>query len=141
MSKLTSTQAADKLIRNLGAATESIRQGVDSVKESPMEKAAQNPEAFLAGVNRSVTNGKWQAGLRRVSLDQWKQLFKEKGIPRIASGAQAARSKIISFYDEFLPYLDRGVEQVKAMPNATLEDNIARSTAMIRYNAQFKRSN
>ena len=140
MPKLTSSQAADKQIKNLSGSVEQIRIGVDRVTESPMEKAAANVDGYLAGVQRAVTNGKFQAGLRRVSLEEWKEKFKTKGIPRIASGAQASRGKLVKFYDEFFPFLDSAQREVNAMPKVTLEDSIARASAMIRKVATFKRA-
>ena len=62
------------------------------------------------------------------------------GIPRIAQGAQAKQGKMQSFMTDFLPYLQQGVSRVEGMPSVTLEDNINRAVAMIRHNAQFKRS-
>jgi hypothetical protein len=75
----------------------------------------------------------------RVSLADWQNSYINIGVPRVAQGAQAKQSKVLAFHEEFLPFLKRGVDQIDAMPSTTIEDGIARATAMIRYNAKFKR--
>ena len=140
MPKLSPTAAADKQIRNLSGSTAQIRDGVNAVTESPMEKAAANSAGYLAGIQRAVETGKWQASLRRVDLATWKKNFTEKGIPRIASGAQAARPKLIAFYNEFFPFLDTVEREIAAMPKVTLQDSINRATAAITKIAGFQRA-
>lgn len=139
MARLTPKQAAEKQVRNLSNSVEDIRRGVDAVTESPMEKAAANSQGYLAGIQRAVQSGKWQAGLRRVTLQTWKENFKSKGIPRIAQGAQAAQAKLEAFYSDFFPFLDTAAADVNKMPKVTLEDSINRASAMIRKIAAYKR--
>ena len=140
MPKLNPTQAADKQVRNLSGSTAQIRDGVNAVTESPMEKAAANEAGYLAGVQRAVESGKWAASLRRVDLATWKKNFLEKGIPRIASGAQAAKPKLVAFYTEFFPFLDTVERQIAQMPKVTLQDSINRATAAITKIAGFTRT-
>lgn len=129
---------AQKWAQNLGASTESIRQGVQAVTESPMEKAARNVDGWVAGVNRS--RDKFQAGLRRRTLGDWQSSMIEKGIPRVSTGATAAQPKMQAFMAEFLPHVERVAQQVRSMPKGGIDNGIARATAQIRGNAQFRRS-
>ncbi len=62
------------------------------------------------------------------------------GIPRVAQGAQAKQQKFTAFLDQFLPYLQSGLQTIDKMPSTTVEDGVARASAMIRYNAKFKRT-
>lgn len=128
----------DKWANNLSASTESIRAGVQAVTVSPTEKAAAKADDWVAGVTRSKE--KFQRGLRRVSNADWQNAMIEKGLPRVASGAQAAKPKMESFMREFLPHVDRVAQQVRAMPKGGIENGIARATAQIRGNATFRRS-
>lgn len=131
---------AEKWQRNLSGAQESIRAGVNAVDESPTAKAAARAEAMVAGVQRAVSDGKWQRGLQRVSLQDWKQSMLEKGIPRIASGAATAVPKVQEFLQEFLPFIEQGMQRINASnPRGDLEQNIARATALMRHNSQFRR--
>lgn len=140
MAKLTPVQAADKLIRRLSAATTDIRAGIESVKENPMEKAAASEDKMRAGVNEAIDSGKWKRGLLRVTLPEWKKAMLEKGVPRIAAGAEASRGKIEAFYAEFLPYVETVQAEIAKMPDVTLEDSIARAVHSMRRFAEFERT-
>lgn len=129
---------AQKWASNTAASTESVRAGVMAVTVSPTEKAAANADGWVNGVARS--REKFQRGLRRVGLGDWQQATIEKGVPRIATGAQAAQPKMESFMREFLPHVERVAQQVRAMPKGGLDNGIARATAQIRGNATFRRT-
>lgn len=139
MARVTPQQAAEKWSRRLGASGQDIQTGVQQVTQSPMQLAAANQQGYIMGVQEAVNSGKWQAGLQRVSLPQWQQAMIQKGIPRIASGAQQGIPKMQEFMTQFLPYLDQGVAQVRQMPKTSVQDGIARATAMILHNAAFRR--
>jgi hypothetical protein len=66
--------------------------------------------------------------------------MKDKGVQRVASGAQTAQPKMAAFMTEFLPVAESVSQQTKAMPKMTLEDSIARSTVAIRAFAEFGKS-
>lgn len=138
MPHLNPQQVAAKWTRNLSAAGESIRQGVMAVTESPTAKAAQAQDRFLAGVQASVASGKWQRGLQRVTLEDWRQSMLEKGLNRIATGAAAAEGKMTSFMTEWLPFEERVVSALP--PRGTLEQNIQRAVEVMQKNAAFRRS-
>ena len=140
MPKLTPQQAAQKQVRNLSNAIEDVRRGVEAVTESPTEKAAGSEDAYMAGIQRAVTSGKWARGLRRVSLQDWKTAFINKGLNRIAPGAQAAQGKVENFYRDFFPFLQEAQNEIDTMPKATLEDSIQRMTTFIRRVASYQRS-
>lgn len=137
---IASAQAlAQKWAKNLGGSGESIRRGVEAVTVSPTQKAAARSDAYLAGVQRAVADGKYQAGLRRVTLQDWQQSMLQKGINRIASGANAAVGKMESFLSEFLPHVEAGQRMLESMPRGDLSSNIGRAVAMMEWNAKFKR--
>lgn len=139
MAKVTATEFGEKWARRLSGSTEDIRTGLGKVTESPTAKAAGKQEKMLANLSAAVRSGKWANGLKRVSLEEWKRAAIDKGVPRIASGAAAAESKMADFGAELLPHIDRGVESIKAMPDVTIEDSIARMNAFIRHMAKFTR--
>lgn len=129
---------ANKWSQNLGAATESIKQGVQAVTVAPTQSAAAKVDDWVNGVGRA--RDKYVAGLRRVSLADWQGAMIDKGVPRVASGATQAIPKMQQFMTEFLPHVERIAQQVRAMPKGGLENGIARATAQIRGNATFRRS-
>lgn len=139
MASQNAAAVTQKWLRNLGGATESYKQGIASVTESPMEKAANAKDAWVAGVNRARENGKYEAGLRRVSLQSWQQSATIKGAARLADGAQQAKGKMESFLRDFLPFVAENQRKIADMPRGTLEQNIARAAEMMRLNATFRR--
>ena len=132
-------EIARKWQRNLSGSVESIRSGVQDVTVSPTEKAASRADQYLIGVQSAVDSGRYQRGLRSVTLEQWKQAMLDKGVPRIASGAAAGAPKFQEFMQEFLPYVESGQRMLDNMPRGSLQENIARSTAMIEHLANFRR--
>lgn len=135
--RATSASATAKWVQNLSAATERMQSGAMGVTKAPGQAAAQAADKWLARVTQS--KAKFAANVGRVSLQDWQNAYVNIGIPRVAQGAQAKQSKVTAFMDSFLPYLSRGVATIDQMPNVTLEDGIARATAMIRYNSKFQR--
>jgi hypothetical protein len=101
----------------------------------------QPPVRSSSTFSRFTANAdKWATNVGRVSLDEWRTATLNKGIPRVASGAQQAIPKMQSFMAEFLPHVERVAQQVRSMPKGGIENSIARATAQIRGNAAFKRS-
>lgn len=135
-SRLTPDQIAAKWQRNSAAAGESIRAGVQAVQVSPMAQAAARQDAYLAGVQRAVSEGRWQAGLQRRSLQDWQQAVITKGIPRHAQGVSGATPKVTAFFSQFLPHIQQVVASLP--PRGSLEENLARANQMARGLAQFK---
>lgn len=140
MAKLTATEFQEKHARRLKAAVEDVRKGIDRVTEAPTAKAAAKQDKMLANLTRAVTDGKWAAGLKRVSLEEWKRKARDIGVNRIAAGIDGAKEKVVAFAEELLPHIDRGQEKIKTMPDVTLDDNINRMTTFVRHMSSFKRT-
>lgn len=137
--RVTAEEYADKQARRLKAATEDIRRGVQRVTVSPTQKAAEAQDKMIARLTESVQSGKWAAGLRRVSLEEWKSKMLEKGIQRIPAGIDAAHDKVVAFASDLLAFEDTLLTKIEAMPDLTLEDSIARANAWMRGMSKFKR--
>ncbi|GAI69046.1 unnamed protein product [marine sediment metagenome] len=140
MAKMTAIEFQEKHARRLSAAVDDVRKGIDKVTVNPCELAAAKQSKMLANLTTAVNDGRWAAGLRRVSLDDWKRKARDVGAGRIPAGITAAKAKVIAFAEQLLPHIDAGQEKIKGMPDITLEDNIARMTDFIRHMANFKRS-
>ena len=137
MAKKDPTQVAEKWARNLSGATQDITNGVNAVTTAPGQKAAAAADTWLAKVTAS--KDKWKRNVGRVTLDQWREKMLNVGVQRISQGAQANKDKVSAFMTEFLPYQQRGADQVNTMPKDSLEAGIQRAVAMMRWNAGFKR--
>jgi len=130
---------ADKWSRRLKAAVEDIRAGVEAVTENPCEKAAAKKAKWIARLTSKEVQDKWEAALKRVTLEDWKKAMLEVGVGRIAAGVDAAVDEFRDFMNELLPHIEAGRAKIKAMPDVTLEDNIRRMEAFIRHMAAFRR--
>lgn len=130
-------QATDKWRNNISAATERMTTGAQAVQEAPGLAAARAADKWLARVTAS--KDKFKTNVAAVPLASWQASFINIGIPRVAQGATAKQGKVLAFMNQWLPYLQTGVATIDKMPSVTLEDGVARATAMIRYNAKFKR--
>lgn len=139
MARLSPEQFQEKHNRRLKASIEDMKAGVQRVTEAPTMKAAQKLDKARMNYNAAIDSGKMKRRLEAVGLDEWKRKMVDVGVGRVAAGIDAAKDKVIGFAAEFLPYLDSGVAKIKQMPDATLEDSIARATAMMRHNAKFQR--
>lgn len=139
MPKLTPEKAQEKHARRLIDATGDIEAGVNRVTVSPSAKAADKIDKMKANLIRAFDSGKVERRLRSVSVEDWKSKMVGKGIPNIATGVELAKEKTIKFYSELFPYQDRLINEIKGMPDTTLEQNIARATHMMRGMAKFVR--
>lgn len=132
MAKVTAQEYAEKWKRRLSGAQEDIRRGVSKVTQSPGAQAAQAQDRMLSGVTDAVTSGRWARNVGAVSTEQWKQATLDKGLPRIASGAQAAESKMARVAATLLPAVDAAAAKARAMPKGTIEDSVNRAASFMR---------
>lgn len=126
-----------KWVANLSNATTRMQAGAMRVSVAPGQLAAQAADKWLQRVTAS--KDKYKANSAAVSLQAWQNAYTNIGIPRVSQGAQAKQQKMTDFLASFLPHLQRGLDTIDKMPSTTLEDGIARATAMIRWNAKYKK--
>jgi len=118
-------------------ATARMTAGAQALSVAPGQLAAQASAKWLAKV--TAAQQKFATNVAKVSLQEWQNAYVTTGIPRVSQGAQQKQGKVTAFMDQFLPYLNTGLQVIDKMPSTTLEDGIARATAMIRYNAKFSK--
>ena len=139
MAKLTPEQFAEKHNRRTKAALEDMKAGIENVTVAPTEKAAAKQEKMRQRLLEALESGKWANGLKRVSLEEWKQKMIELGLNRVASGLDANKKKVEEFAAQLLPHIEAGQKLIEKMPDVTLEDSINRMTAFIRHMSKFQR--
>lgn len=137
MAKVTPQEFADKWSRRLGAAGEDIRRGIARTTEAPGIAAAAQQAVMLQNVTAAVSSGKWARRVGAVSLQDWQKSTTEKGIPRIATGAQAAQGKMARVASELLPAVDAAAAMANALPKGTIEDSVNRAATFMREMAKF----
>jgi len=109
-----------------------------AVTTAPGTLAAQSADKWLAKVTAS--KNKFAANSAAVTLQQWQNAYINTGLPRVSQGAQDKQGKYTAAMNQFLPYMAQGLQAIDKMPNNTLEDAIARATAMIRWNSKFTKN-
>lgn len=138
MAKLTPIEFAEKYATRMTNATSDIARGIARVTTSPTKKAAAKKDKMLANLTKAVNDGRWQKGLEKVSLEEWQTKAIEVGVPRIAAGVNAAKSKMEAFASKLIPAQEALMREIDKMPDITLEDKIARSAAWQRGMAKLK---
>lgn len=132
-------QVAQKWANRLNAATTEITNGVNAVVDNPAEQAIAKKQKLVQNFNAAVNDGRWERGLRSVTLQSWKDSMLTKGLPRIGQGATAGQPKMAAFMQALLPYQENLKATVDNMPDLTIEDSVARAGAWIRGMAQFSK--
>lgn len=138
MAKMITKSAADiakKWGRRSVAAVPDAIEGVKAVTESPMEKAIGKKDKMLANVTKAIQNGKWEEGLRKVSLSDWKEKTATKMGERMAGGINAAIGKRQKFDEHNINVINAILPEIEAMPDLTIDDSIARTARMMRHMA------
>lgn len=130
---MNASDIATRWANNLGASTSRIQAGVQAVSVAPGVAAARQKQVWVQNVASAAD--KWASKVSNVSLADWQNATVQKGIPRIASGAQAATSKFENFMTKLIPFINSGLSSLPARGN--LDQNIARSTAWIRHMSTF----
>ena len=136
---MTPEQFADKQARRLKGAIEDMRSGIEGVTEAPSKLAVAKENKFKARLNEAIAQGKWKAGLEKVSLEEWKAKMIDKGLGRVSSGIDSAKDKVVDFASQLLPAVKTATDKIKGMPDVTLEDSIARMTAFTREMSKFRK--
>ena len=139
MARFTAQEFQEKHARRLKGATEDMRRGIDRVTDNPCEKAAAKQDKMLTNLTAAVSSGKWAAGLRRVTLEDWKSKARDIGVNRVAAGIDGAKEKVIAFAEVLLPHIDRGQAKINSMPDITLDDNINRMVEFSRHMSTLSR--
>lgn len=139
MAQKDPASVAKKWASNLGNSTSSITDGVNAVTQSPTASAAKAVDRWSAAMQAQRTKDKFVKGLNAVTLGDWQQAMLTKGVPRVASGAQAATPKMQDFMTKLLPYTAQVSAKVQAMPKLNLNDSIARATTAITEMAKFSK--
>lgn len=119
--------AAQDWVNGISAKTAKATASVQAVTVAPGQAAARQKAVWAQ--NTMAATDKWAANVGRVTLNDWQTAMTEKGIPRMATGASAAQSKMVLVFSQLLPYIASAKQSLP--PRGTFEQNKARATAMM----------
>lgn len=140
MVKLTPSEYAEKWNRRTKGAVSDLIKGVDRTEVTPSAEAIKKKDKLVQNLNQALSDGTWERRLAAYTKEDWKKDMKEKGAARIAGGADSAKSDMQDFGNELLAYESSAQNEIKNMPDLTLEDSKARAVAWIDKMSKFKRS-
>ena len=137
MPKVDAATAAKRWAEGASAASSRYTEGVMSVKTAPGQAAAAKVQKYQLGVQNNVA--KWQARTAAVTLGAWQQAVSEKGASRYSQGVSQAEGKMAAFTTQFFPFLAGVEQQLKAMPDTTLEQRAEKAKQAALMIAKFQR--
>lgn len=140
MKNTNADQVAQKWATNVGNAGQSVKDGVTAVTENPADAAIRQKELLRQRFLEALDSGKWEEGLRRTSLADWKTAMLGKGLSRMQQGAAAAKGKVQAFQSQWLPYIRGAAARIKQMPKGGIANAMARIQANLEAAKAFKRS-
>lgn len=126
---ISAQQMADRYLQSMkaGSTQDRYKQGIDSVTESPMAKAAtqEATDLYLRRIQESVSSGRRQQKLMAVPLQRYKDNAKAKA-DRLASGAQAASAKVVAHFQRYQPIYEQASNAAKNLPKGGINEAQAR---------------
>jgi hypothetical protein len=131
-------EVAQDWAKNLRNARSKIERKVRELSESPTARAARNSDVWQQRVSSADAKKKFEENLRAVSLEDWRNAFINKGLPNMASGADASVDKFANFLSQLLPYTEQVKKEVADMKVLTLDDAIAKVEKVIRKMSEFR---
>jgi hypothetical protein len=120
--------------QNLSSAGPRMQAGAQAVTTSPGQAAAAQQSVWLA--NTTAAANLWAQKVSAVTTAQWQNDYITKGIPRVATGAQAAQAKFATTLGKIIQAEKTIVASLPARGN--IDANIARSAAFARAMNQQK---
>jgi hypothetical protein len=129
--------AAERLANGIRNGATRYTAGVNAVTVSPTIKAADSRAKWVNAMADPRTADRWENGLRDTTLAQWKTATSTIGSQRYSQSADKAQANYQEFMTKFIPYLTQVQEQVRAMPDITVEDRINRAVTNMRLLSQY----
>lgn len=134
------TQAIlEKWKRNSTADPNALIRGADSVTESPTAKAARSKDKMLRKITEAVTSGRYEQACNAVTLGDWQQAFKTKGVRNYTAGVQGISQKAAKAMADQQQYAEAVKQEVAAMPTDTDAQAEEKCLAVIRKMRQYGR--
>lgn len=103
-----------------------IAAGIDAVTVAPGQAAARAADVWAA--NTVAAKDAFRTNVGKVSLGDWQQAAKTKGVDRIATGAQAAQPKMAAVLGKLIPAINTIKGQLP--PRGNFAQNMQRAQAM-----------
>lgn len=133
MAQKTAQQAVANWLKGMSGAAQAYKDGINATTVNPMQLAAAPAamDAYLAGVQNSVTSGRRAAALQAADPGMWKQNAITVGASRLASGAQKAQGKYSNKIQKIAALWPQMKAAAAALPKGGLANAQARANAAL----------
>lgn len=128
---------AQRWATNMGAAGAKMQAGAQALTVAPGQAAARQKAVWIQNVTAAQT--RWARNVAAVTLPEWQNDFVTKGIPRVASGAEAAKTKFAATLTKIMTAERQIVASLPARgnTNANIQRAVAFMTAMAQKRGTF----
>lgn len=131
----TAQQALQNWLKQMASpqTQQNYKDGINAVTVNPMQLAAsqESMDAYISGVQRSVTSGKRAKSLQSADVNQWKANAVNVGATRLASGAQKAQNKYATKIAPYAAVWPQMRAAARALPKGGLANAQARAAAAL----------
>jgi hypothetical protein len=110
-----------------------MEDGAKVLDKNPCELAIAKLDKMKANFVKAIDDGVVEAGLRRVTLDDWRTAYLTVGIPRVSTGVDKAMPKRREFDEYLVNTLNQVLPKIAEMPDLTLEDSLQRVRALMEH--------
>lgn len=115
------SKVAKKWATRIKGASEEMRDGVNAVQQAPGQDAIKKKAKMVNNWQGAIESGKWEKNTGKVTVEEWRTKMLNKGIPRVAAGADAAQEKMVEFQGRLLAYINTGKAQLEKIDDSTPE--------------------
>ena len=137
MAKLNPQQLASKWQSKMTASVDAYKQGISAVQGNPAQLAIAAKDKWIQNTIEASNDGRYEAGLSKVTEASWKTACLEKGANAIQAGARVGAAKVERHEREFAPIRDSIVQSLPA--RGSLEQNLERARQMAVQMAQTRK--
>ena len=116
----TIQQASSNYTASVDLVPERYKQGITAADWASKANAPEAQQNWSTGVQRAASEGRYAAGVSRVSNEQWKQAALTKGANSIAAGMQMGAEK---YARRFAPILQAMQNAVQSLPARSADAN------------------
>lgn len=130
-------QTVSRYQQGASGAQAAFQAGIEGTTVDVVGRAIQNQAALLSGFNEAVNSGRWAQSLQRVGTSGWKSRTVAKAA-NYSVGIAAGLDSYQTAMQTWLPRINSAAAAALAMPGATIDQRIARSSYLQRtlYNAK-----
>jgi len=132
MAKKTADQIAAKYQRGVAGAGQDYANGVQNPSRSWAQATAAGAARWSQGIQAAIANGSFQKGVSAAGDAKWQNAAVNKGANHYTAAAADAASAYAGVAGKIMAAAQAAQSAATAMPNATLDQRLARATAAMR---------